>query len=157
MNSKRDMANSDDFSCIVCEKIFKKEIDLETHMLFVHEKFMPQCSTNLTEKQHLESQDLRSEYKDIQRVITGRVAYIRKKFKDSRLANPYSTNWSQPPLERWLGNILRGEGWLLRKDENLTFSKEYSDLEPFLIKLWRPCKRKREIQNTCTEKGYILE
>src|SRR3989304_351696 len=43
------------FPCYMCDKRFKSEGDRGAHSLFVHEFYVPQCSTGVGEKQYRES------------------------------------------------------------------------------------------------------
>ena len=38
------------FNCILCKDKFKSEVDLKSHCLFSHGKYMESCSTNLQQK-----------------------------------------------------------------------------------------------------------
>jgi len=147
------------FNCKVetCNKYFYSEEKMQGHMLVIHEIFVPACSTRLAEKQHLEAQDLREEYQNLKKIISSRVSYLKKKFKDHKFNKPCSTKYSEPPLNRWLQNIVRGEGWLQRKDINFYESTLYDELEPYLIRVYRVAIRKSQIINECKEKGYLLE
>lgn len=62
-----------------CEKLkpFKDEVDLKTHYMFDHNMLLPTCGTNVAEKQALEWDRIRKEYRDVNRKIMSIEAFFR--------------------------------------------------------------------------------
>lgn len=54
----------DKFTDIKCDKIFTKEIQLHTHMLFEHNILMPICSTGIDEKLFKDNMELIKQYRN---------------------------------------------------------------------------------------------
>ena len=145
-----------------CPMWFFQEVKLHAHLLFAHQFFLAQCSTQVAEQQHLEAQTLREEWKKLHHKSTDKTNYIRKRYKKSifcvRSYPVEGGGIAMTPLERWLKHIHNGEGWLQnnRKEEALYESKQYDALRPRLRELHEIIIRKKAIENQCNMKGYLL-
>ena len=153
------------YSCYFsdCSIEFEEEMDLYTHLLFTHKFYLPPCSTRLAEKQHLEAQALREEWRELQRQIMSKMTYVRHKFRNSIFNQKKFLNKNEErrgrqvsTLNRWLKNVCDGEGWIQVNDQKLYESTEYDALKPYLHKIYRMSRQRKVIEEKCSLMGYLL-
>lgn len=72
------------YKCIKCDRMFYKEYNLISHILFEHEFLMPICSTGIDEKIFKDNVKLINDFKQSRKLFQSAKSELKRKFLKDR-------------------------------------------------------------------------
>ena len=130
-------------NCPKCDFVDDKESEVRIHSLYVHGFFLPQCSTQLAKQGNLDYDEVRKNYKRLQkRIQTNRnlLRYIPYKWEStvSKIRNNvrHGYKWNQYQVYEHVKSLPKYMRRLKREkelEENMNIMRQYIKQEGIVI------------------------